>query len=146
MLYQIMYSSRAARTLASDDLELILDDARVGNERNAVTGALIFADGIFVQILEGERETLDRLLASISRDMRHRSMKVFYQCAITQRAFHDWRMAYLPVNVSEMARWTGLPNTQSIDELLQQVHADQELVPRILVHIVEAIAARSNLD
>jgi hypothetical protein len=130
----------------SADLEQILVDARTGNEARDVTGVLIYVDGVFLQILEGERETLESLVASIHDDVRHASMKVFHGAEITQRAFDDWRMAYLTPDVSEMSRWAGLEGTGSIDELLEHVQRDVQKVPRILVSIVEAIAARSMQD
>ena len=52
-------------------------------------------------------------------------------------------MAYLSSDIEDMARWAGLEGTESIDELLDQVHRDKQRVPRILVSIVNAIAAKS---
>ena len=143
MLSQIIYSSRAKLPITATHLEQILVDARTGNEARGVTGALIYVDGVFVQILEGERRSLDALLASINADSRHDSMKVFHEGDIAQRAFSDWRMAYLSPDMTEMSRWAGLKGTGTIEELLEQVHRDAQQVPRILVSIVKAIAARA---
>ena len=143
VLYRIVYSSKATRPLSSEDLEQILVDARSGNEARDVTGALIHVDGVFLQVLEGERSTLETLIASIDADARHDSMKVFHQAEIPERAFDDWSMAWLTPRVSDMSRWAGLEGAASIDELLDHVHRDARKVPRILVSVVEAIAARS---
>ena len=62
---------------------------------------------------------------------------------IAQRAFSDWRMAYLSPDVLEMSRWAGLEGTGTIEELLEHVHRDAQRVPRILVSIVKAIAAQA---
>ena len=143
MLSQIIYSSKALQAMDSNQLEQILTDARAGNEARNVTGALVYVDGVFLQVLEGERAVLDELLASIRNDGRHESMKVFHQAEIPARAFNEWRMAYLSTDIDDMARWAGLEGTESIDELLEQVHQDGQRVPRILISIVNAIAARS---
>ncbi len=71
-------------------------------------------------------------------------MKVFHDAEIPERTFSDWRMAYLSSDIEDMARWAGLEGTESIDELLEQVRQDRQRVPRILVSIVKAIAAKSN--
>ncbi len=142
MLYQIVYSSKATRPMKSTDLEQILVDARTGNDARNVTGALVYVDGVFLQVLEGEREVLDALVACIRDDDRHDCMKVFHEAGIPARAFKDWRMAYLSPDVADMSRWSGLEGTGTIDELLRHVHRDTQRVPKILVSIVEAIAAQ----
>jgi hypothetical protein len=143
MLSQIIYSSNATQSMDSNELERILNDARIGNEARNVTGALVYGGGVFLQVLEGERVVLDELVANIRNDGRHGAMKVFHDAEISQRAFSEWRMAYLSSDIEDMARWAGLEGTESIDELLDQVHRDKQRVPRILVSIVNAIAAKS---
>ena len=143
MLSQILYSSKALSSMDSAELEQILDDARTGNELRGVTGALIYVDGVFVQILEGEQAVLDALLASIRDDSRHGAMKVFHEAEIAERAFNDWRMAYLSADVADMGRWAGLQGTGNIDDLLTHLYRDPERVPRILLSIVKAIAEQA---
>ena len=108
MQYQVIYSSRAVQPMGAVELEAILEDARAGNEARDVTGALVYADGVFLQILEGERETLEPLIARIQSDSRHQQMKVFLTREVDERAFDDWRMAYLGTSSEEMSRWMGL--------------------------------------
>lgn len=143
MPYQVIYSSRATDPMGSSELEEILEDARKGNEARDVTGVLLYTDGVFLQILEGERNTVQSLLSSIRADERHGDMKVFYESEVPTRAFSDWRMAYLSPDLGEMARWAGLDATESIEQLLDHVHGDAGRVPSILVSILEAIAVQA---
>ena len=143
MLYQMTYSSQASQPLDAADLEQILVDARTGNEARDVTGALVYADGVFLQVLEGEREVLEDLVERIRQDTRHSAMKVFQKSAIPERAFDVWRMAYLTPDLAQMLRWAGLEGAGTVDELLEVVHRDTDRVPRIVVSIVEALASRS---
>ena len=53
MPHQIMYSSQATKPMTVTGLEEILADARAGNEARNVTGALVYVDGVFFQIIEG---------------------------------------------------------------------------------------------
>ena len=143
MLYRMIYSSEAAEHIGPSDLSKILDDARVGNEARNVTGVLLYADGVFCQVLEGEREILEVLAESIWRDTRHKSMKVFHRSEIAQRTFDDWRMAYVDASAADMSRWAGLEGVVTIDQLLEELHNDVSRIPSILVHIVEAVAEQS---
>jgi hypothetical protein len=140
VFHQVIYSSRARLPLDAEALEEILHDARAGNEARNVTGALVYADGVFLQVLEGELAALEPLIELIRQDSRHDDMKVFRTREVETRAFTDWRMAYHGSSSQEMARWAGLAGTVSIDELLQHVQHEPEAVPRILLHIVRALA------
>jgi hypothetical protein len=140
MAYQIMYSSEAKVPLTVAGLEEILHDARAGNEARNVTGALVYVDGVFFQILEGEEPVLRKLLASITGDSRHQSLKVFYEAEVAARAFASWRMAYLTPSAQQMSTWAGLPATTTVDELLADVSGNPDRAPKILVNVLTALA------
>ena len=76
MPYQITYSSQATEPMTDTGLEEILADARTGNQARNVTGALIYVDGVFFQIIEGDKDVVQNLMANIVRDSRHHSVKV----------------------------------------------------------------------
>ena len=141
MPYQLMYSSRAVERMTAASLEQILDDAREGNKARGVTGVLIYADGVFMQILEGDEGVVREVMASIERDSRHDAVKVFHESSVEKRAFGSWSMAYLTPSGEEMARWAGLEGTQSIERVLAHVHADPSRVPAVLLSIVDALAS-----
>lgn len=140
MPYQMMYSSQATRPMSAADLERILVDARVGNEARNVTGALIHVEGVFVQVLEGEEPVLRELMAGIARDSRHRSVKVFYESPVAERAFASWRMAYLSPTAEEMSTWAGLPGTATIQSILAEIGRDPHRGPGFLVSILRVLA------
>ena len=54
MTYQIIYSSESSTPMQADDLEYLLAHARRHNAAKEITGALVYADGVFLQILEGD--------------------------------------------------------------------------------------------
>ena len=140
MPYQIMYSSQATEPMTVPDLEKILTDARAGNQARDVTGALVYVDGVFFQILEGDEAVIRSLMASIARDTRHQSVKVFYEAPVDVRAFESWSMAYLAPTAQEMSTWAGLPATATIGEVLADVNRDPDRVPQILINILTALA------
>jgi hypothetical protein len=138
MPYQIMYSSQATEPMTVTGLEEILTDARTGNQARNVTGALV--DGVFFQIIEGDRDVVRNLMASIASDSRHHSVKVFYEAEVDVRAFQSWSMAYLSPTPEQMSIWAGLPGTATVEELLADVSSDPHRVPRILVNVLNALA------
>jgi hypothetical protein len=139
MPYQIMYSSQATKPMTVTDLEKILTDARAGNQARNVTGALVYVDGVFFQILEGDEAVLRNLMANIASDSRHRSVKVFYEAQVDARAFGSWSMAYLAPTAQDMAAWAGLPATATVEEVLADVNRDPDRVPRILINALNAL-------
>ncbi len=141
MPYQIMYSSQATEPLAVTGLEQILADARAGNEARNVTGALVYVDGVFLQLLEGDSDVLRSLMENIGRDARHHSVKVFYEAQVEARSFESWRMAYVSATAEEMSAWAGLPGATTVPALLDDLGRSPKRVPDLLVSILKALEA-----
>ena len=140
MTYQIIYSSQAKTPLSMADLEEILVDARAGNERCQVTGVLVYVDGVFLQILEGEEGVLRGLMRSISADARHTDVKVFHEAEAGHRIFPDWRMACLSATPQQMAVWAGLEGTApSIESVLEGIRRNPRHVPQVVESILRAL-------
>ena len=142
MPYQIMYSSQAIKHMTMHDLEVILEDARTGNQARKVTGVLVYVDGVFFQIIEGDKDIVRKLMASIASDSRHQSVTVFYEAEVDVRAFESWSMAYLSPTAEQMSTWLGLPGTATVEELLASVNRDPHRVPRTLVSALKALAPK----
>lgn len=140
MPLQIMYSSQATAPMSVEALEQILNDARVGNVLHNVTGALVYVDGVFFQILEGDAGVVRKLMASIAADARHHSVKVFHEAEVEARAFESWRMAYLSPTAGQMAAWAGLPGATTIDALLRDLERDPQRPPQVLLNMLHALA------
>ncbi|EMI56580.1 BLUF domain-containing protein [Rhodopirellula sallentina] len=96
MLNELVYCSVATRVMDADDLRELLDHARSKNSSLGVTGTLLYNDQTreFIQLLEGDSETLDMLMEKISSDERHTSIDIMYRGRIETRSFEGWSMAY----------------------------------------------------
>jgi hypothetical protein len=140
MTYQIMYSSQAAQPMTVTALEEILTDARTGNQARNVTGALVYVDGVFFQIIEGDKDVVRKLMANIASDSRHHSVKVFHEAEVDVRGFESWSMAYLSPTAEQMSTWVGLPGTATVEKLLADVSRNPHRVPQILVNALKALA------
>ena len=141
MLQRVIYSSGAVEQMSADDLAVILRDAREGNAAKGITGVLVYADGTFLQILEGEASVVRTLVANIEHDSRHQDMKVFYQAEASARTFASWHMAYLAPTDQELATWMGHEGTATINQLLEHVHENEAHLPHVLVSIVDALSS-----
>jgi len=142
MTYQMIYSSQATAAMSLTDLEEILVDARTGNEKRKVTGVLVYVDGVFLQILEGDERVLRGLLQSIASDSRHTGVKVFYEAEVDSPTFTSWRMAYLSATPQQMAVWAGLAGTvTSIDSVLADIHREPHRGSQVVENLLRAIAA-----
>jgi hypothetical protein len=141
MPYQIFYSSQATADMSVADLEQILVDARAGNAARNVTGVLVFVDGVFLQILEGERDTVLGLMSSIAADPRHRTVKVFHEAEAGERTFGNWRMAYLSANAEQLSTWLGLPGTATIDSILNGIDRNHDRASQFASGILKALRA-----
>lgn len=95
-IHALLYVSRAlvAGDAADAAVEAIVRVSRERNAALAVTGALLFSGGHFAQWLEGSREAVDELMASIARDPRHTDIAILEAGSAPARQFPDWTLAY----------------------------------------------------
>lgn len=73
-------------------LNAIMDASNRNNERDGITGALVFDTLWFVQILEGERDAVSATLRRILRDERHDAVTVMDCRPLEARQFGNWWM------------------------------------------------------
>ena len=142
MLYQVLYSSRAVDEVHEADVASILESARPSNERLGVTGVLIYGDQVFVQLLEGEKQTLDELLERIRRDPRHTDLKVFRREPVEARSLVGWRMACMLPDEAEIGHWLEHPGAIDLTTLAADLEMRADDFPRILLRIVDALTAQ----
>src|SRR2546430_3425764 len=92
MLVRLTYASRARDGLQADEVTSILKGARENNLATGVTGVLVFSHGIFLQVLEGGRNTVSGLYNQISQDERHKDVVLLGYEEIAERHFAGWPM------------------------------------------------------
>jgi hypothetical protein len=141
MPFRLIYSSEAAPGLAAAELEKMLDESRIRNRVYGITGVLLFVEGAFLQILEGEREDVLGLMERIERDPRHSGVKVFYEQEVDERAFASWSMAYLSPSAEELSKWAELDGATTIGAVLASVESNPGRLPKMVVNILKTLAA-----
>lgn len=98
-LVELIYYSHSINTLTQDDFELLLKDAQLKNTENSITGAIVYGEGTFIQLVEGPRDNVNRLFQSISHDARHYDVSLIAFNNVSERRFPDWSMSYLDKDV-----------------------------------------------
>lgn len=140
MPFRLVYSSEAAPDLDMADFEQMLAESRVRNKARGITGVLVFVDGVFLQILEGEKAKVLELMDTIERDPRHGGIKVFYEHDGVERAFGSWSMAYLSPSAEEVSRWAELAAATTIGNVISSLERDRGRLPQMIVNLIKAIA------
>ncbi len=102
MLFQLGYVSSATGSTDRSVLLDILQTARESNQRASVTGLLLFYDGHFMQLLEGEEQAVRDIFARIAADPRHRDIMVLFEEPIDERLFSDWTMGFQRLDGNEL--------------------------------------------
>jgi hypothetical protein len=97
----LTYTSWARAGIRPDEVDAILESARINNPLDGITGVLIFNGTAFMQILEGSEAAIDGLRARLERDPRHSNMSVRDTRLIEERTFPTWSMAYLRLESGE---------------------------------------------
>ena len=102
-MMQVLYVSGASRPMDEQDLDAILTISRFNNERDGITGMLLWADGAFIQVLEGEDDKVRETMRRISLDPRHRHVIPLVEQQAATRAFRDWSMGFKRLNMKRGA-------------------------------------------
>ncbi len=104
----LAYTSIANHHMSHQELIDLLSVSCKSNSNADITGMLLYLEGCFFQVLEGEPNKIEALFEKISKDKRHHSvMKLTFE-PLVERGFANWTMGYQSVTREELAAITGL--------------------------------------
>tara|TARA_R110002012_G_scaffold296165_1_gene493307 strand:- start:458 stop:889 length:432 start_codon:yes stop_codon:yes gene_type:complete len=105
MVYQMAYVSVTDTQLGNDDLSDILNASIQNNERDGITGLLMYHDQLFFQVLEGAEDMVNKSYKRIVIDQRHHGLSNVWEGQADERAFPDWAMGLVsPDTLGEKGR------------------------------------------
>ena len=84
------------------ELPNILKSAVRHNQQDGITGMLLYAEGNFLQVLEGEPAAVQATFARIGQDPRHRNVTVLLEEALQERHFSQWSMGYKQLRAADV--------------------------------------------
>ncbi|MFZ6819127.1 BLUF domain-containing protein [Undibacterium sp. Ji22W] len=99
-LIQLVYVSR----LVGDEsvLKSIHSHAVRNNTAHTITGHLLYANGRFLQVLEGEPKQVHQTFEYIKHDVRHQHVTLLLEQTIEERAFMHWNMGFRHLSTDEL--------------------------------------------
>lgn len=102
-MHLIAYASTSKTLLSEHSLELLLHKSRSNNEQHGITGMLLYKEGTFLQVIEGEEAPLRQLYRNISRDPLHFDPIIILDEPVEARSFSHWTMGFLTVSKDPMS-------------------------------------------
>jgi hypothetical protein len=128
-MFHLIYASRARQKFSELDLKTLLTRSRSNNGRLDVTGMLMYHDGAFLQVLEGDELSVRGVFKRIERDGRHAQVTILRNQTsfVERRIFGDWSM--------------GFANTSSTAPVLVDLAVGQDLLTLSKTQAIELLSS-----
>ncbi|MCA9313231.1 BLUF domain-containing protein, partial [Candidatus Saccharibacteria bacterium] len=98
MLYTKCYISNSVDLWNKNQLDTLFLFAKTQNVFQNITGLLLYNEGTFLQVLEGEKDMVDSLLSKIKLDKRHNQLTVMMDRSIKHRLFKNFQTGLVSSN------------------------------------------------
>jgi hypothetical protein len=99
MLVRLIYASRSTGPITDQVVEDVLLKSQDNNSNSGITGVLcVCGENIFMQVLEGGRDEVNRLYGRVIHDTRHADVTLLEYSEIAERGFTNWRMGRVDLN------------------------------------------------
>ena len=90
---RVIYCSRSTVSMEHPlNLAEILGASARNNRQDEITGVLAYAEGTFIQVIEGSPPSVDALMARLRSDSRHTDIRMLGEEWGVERAFPVWVM------------------------------------------------------
>ena len=93
-LVELSYLSEAISDMSFLGLMRLLESARAFNQKNGVTGILLYDNQQFAQVIEGERTNIMKVWKRIQEDKRHHRIGLLEIKEISERSYPDWLLRF----------------------------------------------------
>ena len=104
--------------MSNVDIKHLMDYVKTQNNQLGITGILIYAEGNFFQILEGEQDAILSLFKKIKKDPRHYNIIKMLDKEIYNNAFSEYHSSF-----------TVIADQYSHDELHQFLKKEESSNP-----------------
>ena len=96
MHYAISYVSTASNSLKFEEIPALLKKSEERNNTRNITGLLLFSEGNFFQVIEGEKEKIKELYMNICEDKRHSNIIKLFETDIEKEAYDGYKSDLVP--------------------------------------------------
>ena len=95
----------------------------------------------YIQILEGEAESVNHLYDVISKDSRHQELELLHVGGISARSFENWRMAYEALPPGLLADLAEKMAVISLEQNGEALTGEESFGARLNAMFIDAMAA-----
>lgn len=138
-MFSLVYVSSAIKPFTQPQLLQLLAQSRADNERCNVTGMLLYKNGNFMQVLEGEESDVRGVHKKISTDMRHRGLLVLLQRHQQARDFAAWSMGFRDLSSVASLSLPGYSEFMNLDLLDTHFFSDPSNAQKLLLTFKQAM-------
>ena len=124
----IVYVSTASEELDESDIKKILDYSKDWNNTHNVSGILLFSEGNFFQVIEGEGGTIESLFQNIKTDKRHKNLIKIFEKEINKEAYDGYESDF----ISEETRYASSKLDHYLDYIKVLDQPSQMVVKNML--------------
>jgi len=121
-MYYLVYVSTAIELFNDDALVEILNTSRTNNTEHNITGVLLYGEGTFIQLLEGEEHDVEYIYHRIQRDGRHKNLITLLRGTEDERTFPDWAMGFKSVDAMQLKQLKGFINPKELSVDPENAH------------------------
>ena len=117
-LVHLIYTSVQTHPLTAAEVARLIQQSRLSNKKNGVTGILLHVEDTFFQVLEGPLEAVEALYAKILTDPRHeRITRIIFE-PIARRYFDGSLMSLAILSPAELTQLIQDENPERRERLL----------------------------
>ena len=91
-MYYCVYMSTASNPLPDHELMNIKQKSKTESEKFGVTGLLVFHRNTFIHYYEGDKAAVSKMLASVTKDKRHKGVSLVGEGQVEARQFNNASM------------------------------------------------------
>jgi hypothetical protein len=89
---QVVYISQATSTFTESELNELIEVSRRNNKKHSITGAMLYLENSFIQVIEGKDAAISYLLHTLRADTRHLDIRILSDKLAQVRNFQNWSM------------------------------------------------------
>lgn len=109
-MHRIIYLSSAEIHLSEEEIISLLKKSRLYNTQRDITGMLLYLDGNFLQVLEGDKKEVIDLYEKIKEDCKHKGLICVFDDETDNRQFPDWSMGFCSSKYEVLRKMSGYEN------------------------------------
>ena len=134
-MIRLTYASTALKEWSPEELLKLLKECRTNNGAKNITGILLYANGTFFQVLEGDEATVNSIYGIIEKDKRHKDVTIIEREKIAERAFPYWSMGFEKIDAKELSKMDGLNDFFEHDFTPSGFASHKNIIGPLLSHL-----------